>query len=125
MTGSTLPRLSAHGLDAQQLRTIVYFNDKRFTMRARNHLWKPLPPFPNSYNLRPPHNQWPALEETGDGTLSLRKNSRVLHNGSRRYGPYLKFHSYVQWTYHTLSHRADIPDVDDVIQVMTTEALSV
>jgi len=53
-------------------RTIVYFNDKRLTMRACNHLQKLLPPSQVRTVDVLHATPWPAFEKGGDKSRSIR-----------------------------------------------------
>ena len=105
------------------LRTIIYFNDKRLTMRACNYLRKLLHPsrvhtVDVLHATRGPLSKKEVMERFRSGEVLVLCATEVV-------GMVRTFFSHIPRPNHILSQGTDIPDVDDVVQFMTTEALSV
>jgi len=107
----------------QPLRTIIYFNDKRLTMRACNYLRKLLPPSQVHtvdvlHATRGPISKKEVMERFRSGGVLVLCATEVV-------GMVCIFYCDVRCPFHTQLQGTDIPDVDDVVQFMTPEALSV
>jgi superfamily II DNA/RNA helicase len=108
----------------QPLRTIIYFNDKRLAMCACIYLKKLLPPSQACtvdvlHASRGSRAKKEVMERFRSGGVRVLCATEVV-------GMVCTLHPYARWwTFIMLPQGTDIPDVDDVVQFMTPEALSV
>lgn len=105
------------------LRTIIYFNGKCLAMRACIYLQKLLPPSQARtidvlHASRGSREKKEVMERFRSGEVLVLCATEVV-------GMVRTLHSSAKWTFLMLLQGTDIPDVDDVIQYMTPEALSV